>query len=116
MLNSFVFSSSFTVAKLFPPTGSPSFLVGGKSLLLKSMNTKSVAIFPSVPLGQASSVTPAPHTVLGKDERLRMEDKIRQTVDGWTEGEKATAYLYLYTSGMNLDKAKTIRRKAGFVS
>jgi hypothetical protein len=27
-----------------------------------------------------------------------------------------TAYLYLYASGMDLEKAKKIRRKAGFVT
>jgi hypothetical protein len=80
------------------------------------MHTKSVAIYSGVPLGQASSVTPATHTALDKSDRLQMEDKVRQTVDGWTEEEKATAYLYLYASGMSLDKAKIIRRKAGFVS
>lgn len=80
------------------------------------MNTKSVAIFSGIPVGQASSVTPASQTALDKANRLQIEDKVRQTVDGWTEEEKATAYLYLYASGMSLDKAKIIRRKAGFVS
>lgn len=47
---------------------------------------------------------------------VELEDTIRETVENWTEFEQATAYLYLYASGMNLDKAKTIRRKAGFVS
>lgn len=84
--------------------------------MLKCMNSKFVAIFPGIPVGQASSVTPASRTTLDKGDQLQMEDKIRQIVDGWTEEEKATAYFYLYASGMNLDKAKIIRRKAGFVS
>jgi hypothetical protein len=53
---------------------------------------------------------------LDKAHREQIEDKIRQTIDGWTEEEQATAYWYLYASGMNLEKAKAIRRKAGFVS
>ncbi len=53
---------------------------------------------------------------LDKAERDQVEDKIRQVIDGWTEEEQATAYWYLYASGMNLEKAKAIRRKARFVS
>ncbi len=53
---------------------------------------------------------------LDKAHREQIEDKVRQTIDSWTEEEQATAYWYLYASGMNLEKAKAIRRKAGFVS
>jgi len=53
---------------------------------------------------------------LDKARREQIEDKVRQTIDSWTEEEQATAYWYLYASGMNLEKAKAIRRKAGFVS
>jgi len=82
----------------------------------KSMNTKSVTIYSGVPLGQSLSASPPASLQLDKADRTQIEDKVRQTLDGWTEEEKATAYLYLYALGMNLDKAKTIRRKAGFVS
>jgi hypothetical protein len=51
-----------------------------------------------------------------KIERDQMEDKIRQVIDGWTEEAKATAYLYLYASGMNLEKARKVRRREGFVT
>ena len=56
------------------------------------------------------------HVPRDKTARDQVEDKIRQTIDAWTEAERATAYWYLYASGMNLEKAKVIRRKAGFVS
>lgn len=62
---------------------------------------------------RASSSSPA---ALDSGARLQLEDKIRQIVDGWTEEEKATAYWYLFASGMTVEKAKTIRRRAGFVT
>jgi hypothetical protein len=62
-----------------------------------------------------STSTPA-HLLVDKAARDSLEDKIRQTIDGWTEIEQATAYWYLYASGMNLERAKSIRRKARFVS
>jgi hypothetical protein len=37
-------------------------------------------------------------------------------IDSWTEEEKATAYWYLFASGMTVEKAKAIRRRAGFVT
>jgi len=46
---------------------------------------------------------------------VELEDLIRETVENWTEFEQATAYWYLHADGMNLERAKTIRRKAGFV-
>ena len=72
----------------------------------------------AAPLGQCLTVATqgAGHLPLDKTARDQVEDKIRQTIDAWTEAERATAYWYLYASGMNLEKAKVIRRKAGFVS
>jgi hypothetical protein len=48
---------------------------------------------------------------LDKAHREQIEDKVRQAIDGWTEEEQATAYWYLYASGMNLEKAKAIRAR-----
>ena len=62
----------------------------------------------------APSTPAASH--LSKTDRDQVEDKIRQLIDGWTQEEQATAYLYLYASGMDLEKAKKIRRRAGFVT
>jgi hypothetical protein len=62
---------------------------------------------------RASSSAPAS---LDHGARLQLEDKIRQIIDGWSDEEKATAYWYLFASGMNVEKAKTIRRRAGFVT
>lgn len=56
------------------------------------------------------------HSPLDKAKRDAIEDKIRQIIDSWTTEEQATAYWYLFASGMNLEKAKAIRRRAGFVS
>jgi hypothetical protein len=80
------------------------------------MNTEFAAIYSGVPLGQPSSVSPPARTRLSKADRDQVEDKIRQPIDGWTDEERATAYWYLYASGMSLEQAKTIRRRAGFVT
>lgn len=49
-----------------------------------------------------------------RDERVTLEDKVRRAVDSWTAEERATAYWYLYACGMTLERAKSIRHKAGF--
>ena len=46
---------------------------------------------------------------------VELEDLIRETVENWTEFEQAIVYWYLHADGMNLERAKTIRRKARFV-
>lgn len=43
----------------------------------------------------------------------KLEDEIRERCDGWDELRRATAYAYLHAQGMNLEKSKEIRRKAG---
>jgi len=48
-----------------------------------------------------------------RDERVTLEDKVRRAVDSWTAEERATAYWYLYACGMTLERAKSIRHKAG---
>jgi hypothetical protein len=62
---------------------------------------------------RASSASPA---ALDHGARLQLEDKIQQIIDGWTDEEKATAYWYLFASGTTVEKARTIRRRAGFVT
>jgi hypothetical protein len=66
--------------------------------------------------GSTPRASSSPPAALDPGARLQLEDKIRQLVDNWTEAEKATAYWYLFASGMTVEKAKTIRRRAGFVT
>ena len=68
------------------------------------------------PRGSAPRTSSSPPTVSDPDARLQLEDKIRHIIDSWTEEEKATAYWYLFASGMTVEKAKTVRRRAGFVT
>jgi hypothetical protein len=68
----------------------------------------------AVPRGPSLAPSTPPSYSRSKADRDQVEDKIRQLIDGWTEEEQATAYLYLYASGMDLEKAKKIRRRAGF--
>ena len=51
-----------------------------------------------------------------REKLNEQEDKIRQMVDSWTPEEQAIAYSYLFACGMTLDRAKAIRRKAGFIA
>jgi hypothetical protein len=67
-------------------------------------------------IGGAPLASPSSPMSLDQGARLQLEDKVQQLIDSWTEEEKATAYWYLFASGMNLEKAKTIRRRAGFVT
>ncbi len=84
--------------------------------------TSHVAHASPWPLGSGGSSGGAPRAStsapvsLDHGARRQLEDKIRQIIDGWTEEEQATAYWYLFASGMNVEKAKTIRRRAGFVT
>lgn len=59
---------------------------------------------------------PSASISLDQGSRLQLEDTIQQIIDGWSDDEKATAYWYLFASGMNLEKAKSIRRRAGFIT
>lgn len=43
----------------------------------------------------------------------KLEDEVRERIDGWDDVQKAIAYHYLYVSGMRLEKANETRRKAG---
>ncbi|HXG21132.1 MAG TPA: hypothetical protein VNN62_18890 [Methylomirabilota bacterium] len=70
----------------------------------------------AIPGGPSATTSAPTFSSQSKADRNQLEDKIRQVIDGWSEEEKATAYLYLYASGMDLEKAKKIRRKAGFVT
>jgi len=70
----------------------------------------------AMPWGPSVTTSISTSSNWSKTERDQMEDKIRQVIDGWTEEEQATAYLYLYASGMNLEKARKVRRRAGFVT
>ena len=85
---------------------------------MERMSKQFAEISFGIPHGHLSpDPTSAPGRMhLDKADRDKVEDKIRQVIDSWTEEEQATAYWYLYASGMNLEKAKTIRRKARFVS
>lgn len=47
------------------------------------------------------------------EEIRKTEDEVRERVDAMSPLAQATAYLYLHASGMSLDKARDIRRKAG---
>jgi hypothetical protein len=73
-------------------------------------------IYFAAPWGPLSAPSTPTSSSRSKTDRDQVEDKIRQLIDGWTEEEQATAYLYLYASGMDLEKAKKIRRRAGFVT
>jgi hypothetical protein len=68
------------------------------------------------PRGSAPRTSSSSPAVADPDARLLLEDKIRHVIDSWTEEEKATAYWYLFASGMTVEKAKTVRRRAGFVT
>lgn len=46
-------------------------------------------------------------------DRDAFEDSLREIVDGWSAEEQATVYWYLHASGMTLQQATSIRRKAG---
>jgi hypothetical protein len=70
----------------------------------------------AIPWGPPGTTSVPTYSSQSKTNRDQLEDKIRQLIDGWTEEEQATAYLYLYASGMDLEKAKKIRRRAGFVT
>jgi len=61
---------------------------------------------------------PQPEVSLLRDQQERdaFEDYLREIVDGWTAEEQATVYWYLHASGMALEKATSIRRKAGLTS
>ncbi|MBI3756723.1 MAG: hypothetical protein HY267_01980 [Deltaproteobacteria bacterium] len=73
-------------------------------------------IYFAVPWAPPLAPSTSASSNLSKTDREQLEDKIRQLIDGWTEEEQATAYLYLYASGMDLEKARKIRRRAGFVT
>ena len=47
------------------------------------------------------------------DDIKKMEDAIVETIEAMEDLRRATVYFYLHASGMTLDKAKDIRRKAG---
>jgi hypothetical protein len=70
----------------------------------------------AMPRGPSVTISLPTSSSRSKTERDQLEDKIRQVIDGWTEEEQATAYLYLYASGMDLEKARKVRRRAGFVT
>lgn len=84
------------------PPQSFSSPVGGKLAVTTSA---------SAPLPQVHSQS---RIVRERDDRVTLEDKVRRAVDSWTAEERATAYWYLYACGMTLDRAKSIRHKAGF--
>jgi hypothetical protein len=46
----------------------------------------------------------------------KTEDEIRERLEAMSPLGQATAYLYLNASGMTLDKARDIRRKAGAIN
>ena len=41
------------------------------------------------------------------------EDAVMAVVDTWSDERKASAYLYLFRSGMNMHKAQEIRARWG---
>ena len=53
-------------------------------------------------------------TLTAEDIRS-LEDKVQRIVDDWSEIERATAYLYMHSCGLDLQKAHDIRRKAGLM-
>ena len=85
-------------------------------MLLEGTPMKFAEIYFAVPWGPPRVQLTPTSSRRSKTDRDQVEDKIRQLIDGWTEEEQATAYLYLYASGMDLEKAKKIRRRAGFVT
>lgn len=73
-------------------------------------------VYFAIPWGPSVTTSIPTSSSQSKTDRDQLEDKIRQLIDGWTEEEQATAYLYLYASGMDLEKARKIRLRAGFVT
>lgn len=51
-----------------------------------------------------------------QQDRDAFEDYLREIVDSWTVEQQATVYWYLHASGMTLQTATSIRRKAGLTS
>jgi hypothetical protein len=70
----------------------------------------------AIPWGSPVTTSVPTSSSQSKTDRDQLEDKIRQLIDGWTKEEQATAYVYLYASGMDLEKARKIRLRAGFVT
>lgn len=65
--------------------------------------------WPSLPDPTAQAVPQADYRA--------MEDKIKATVDAFSDLEAATAYLYIaHAKGMTLQKAISLRQKAGITS
>lgn len=85
-------------------------------MLLEFTPMKFAEMYFAVPWGPSLAPSTPTSSSRSKADRDQVEDKIRHLIDGWTEEEQATAYLYLYASGIDLEKAKKIRRGAGFVT
>ena len=56
-----------------------------------------------------------PRQKLPPEEQRKLEDKIKEAVDSWTDAERAVGYQYLYAQGMNLQRAKEIKQHAGMI-
>jgi len=119
-LNFFAFYSSIFIdipsfPSFLPSNGFSSLPVGGIGDG-GSVEVEFTEMSFAIPWGPLALTTASTSSSQSKTDRDQLEDKIRQVIDGWTEEEQATAYLYLYASGMDLEKAKKIRRRAGFVT
>lgn len=73
-----------------------------------------VSPLPQVPGGPALSVPCDPPSAstasLDHGSRLRLEDKIRHIVDGWSDEEKATAHWYLLVATIAQIRSVTASR------